>query len=55
MDEYIKKSDVIKIMEANSHLIRVFGVERKIIDAIMMGQDLADLETITIVEKGEQK
>lgn len=55
MDEYIKKSDVIKIMEANSHRVKIYGFDRKIIDAIPMGQDLADLKTITIDEKGEQK
>lgn len=55
MDEYIKKSDVIKIMEANSHLVKVYGAERKMIDAIMMGQDLADLKTIGIARKKGQK
>ena len=44
MAEYVKKSDVIKIMENNSHMIEVFGVKKK------MGCDFADLETVSIEE-----
>lgn len=29
MAEYVKKSDVIKIMEDNSYIMEVFGVKRK--------------------------
>ena len=35
----VKKSDVIKIMENNSHMIEVFGVKKKIIDGFAMGCD----------------
>ncbi len=29
MAEYVKRSDVIKIMEDNSNIMEVFGVKRK--------------------------
>lgn len=32
MAEYVKKSDIIKIMENNSHMIEVFGVNGQKID-----------------------
>ena len=48
MAEYVKKSDVIKIMENNSHMIEVFGVKKKIIDGFAMGCDFEDLETVSI-------
>jgi hypothetical protein len=50
MAEYVKKSDVIKIMENNSHMIEVFGVKKKIIDGFAMGCDFEDLETVDIDE-----
>lgn len=48
MSEYIKKSDVIKSMESNSHIVEVFGTNRKMIDGMMMCYDIADMETIEI-------
>lgn len=48
MAEYVKKSDVIKIMENNSYMIEVFGVKKKMIDGFAMGCDFADLETVSI-------
>lgn len=36
MAEYIKKDDVIKIMENNSHIVEVFGTKKKMIDGMMM-------------------
>lgn len=32
MAEYVKKTDVIKIMEGNSYVVEVFGVKKKMID-----------------------
>ena len=50
MAEYVKKSDVIKIMENNSYMIEVFGVKKKMIDGFAMGCDFEDLETVSIEE-----
>ena len=50
MAEYVKKSDVIKIMENNSHMIEVFGVKQKMIDGFAMCCAFADLETVSIEE-----
>lgn len=50
MTEYVKRSDVIKIMENNSHMIEVFGVKKKMIDGFAMGCDFEDLETVSIEE-----
>lgn len=50
MAEYVKKSDIIKIMENNSHMIEVFGVKNKMIDGFAMCCDFADLETVDIDE-----
>ena len=36
MTEYVKKSDVIKIMEDNSYVVEVFGVKKKMIDGFAM-------------------
>lgn len=55
MAEYVKKSDVIKIMENNSHMIEVFGVKKKMIDAFAMCCDFADLETVSIEEDDLEK
>lgn len=54
MAEYVKKSDVIKIMENNSHMIEVFGVKKKIIDGFAMGCDFEDLETVSIEEDDKE-
>lgn len=54
MAEYVKKSDVIKIMENNSHMIEVFGVKKKMIDGFAMGCDFADLETVSIEEDDKE-
>lgn len=51
MAEYIKKSDVIKSMENNSHMMEVFGVQRKMIDGIMLCYDIADMKTIDYEEE----
>ena len=48
MAEYVKKSDVIKIMENNSYMIEVFGVKKKMIDGFAMGCDFADLKIVEI-------
>lgn len=48
MAEYVKKSDVIKIMENNSHMIEVFGVKKKMIDGFAMCCDFADLKIVEI-------
>lgn len=50
MAEYVKKSDVIKIMENNSCIMEVFGVKKKMIDGLAMCWDFADLETVDIDE-----
>ena len=54
MAEYVKKSDVIKIMENNSHMIEVFGIKKKIIDGFAMGCDFEDLETVSIEEDDKE-
>jgi hypothetical protein len=54
MAEYVKKPDVIKIMENNSHMIEVFGVKKKIIDGFAMGCDFEDLETVSIEEDDKE-
>ena len=41
MAEYVKKSDVIKIMEDNSYIMEVFGVKKKMIDGFAMCCDFA--------------
>ena len=46
MAEYVKKSDVIKIMENNSHMIEVFGIKKKIIDGFAMGCDFEVLDPV---------
>lgn len=51
MAEYIKKDDVIKIMENNSHIVEVFGTKKKMIDGMMMCCDLVDLKVIEIDDK----
>lgn len=38
MAEYVKKSDVIKIMEDNSYIMEVFGVKKKMIDGFAILQ-----------------
>ena len=53
MAEYVKKSDVIKIMENNSHMIEVFGVKKKMIDGFAMGCDFADLKIVEIDDEEE--
>lgn len=54
MAEYVKKSDIIKIMENNSHMIEVFGVKKKMIDVFAMCCDFADLETVDIDEDDKE-
>ena len=46
--EYVKKSDVIKIMEDNSYIMEVFGVKKKMIDGFAMCCDFADLKIVEI-------
>lgn len=50
MAEYVKKSDIIKIMENNSYMIEVFGVKKKMIDGFAMCCDFVDLEPVEIDE-----
>lgn len=53
MAEYVKKSDVIKIMENNSYMIEVFEVKKKMIDGFAMGCDFADLKIVEIDDEEE--
>ena len=53
MAEYVKKSDVIKIMEDNSYIMEVFGVKKKMIDGFAMGCDFADLKIVEIDDEEE--
>lgn len=53
MAEYVKKSDVIKIMDNNSYMIEVFGVKKKMIDGFAMGCDFADLKIVEIDDEEE--
>ena len=53
MAEYVKKSDVIKIMENNSYMIEVFGVKKKMIDGFAMGCDFSDLKIFDIDDEEE--
>ena len=53
MAEYVKKSDIIKIMENNSYMIEVFGVKKKMIDGFAMGCDFADLKIVEIDDEEE--
>lgn len=53
MAEYVKKSDIIKIMENNSHMIEVFGVKKKMIDGFAMCCDFADLKIVEIDDEEE--
>ena len=48
MAEYVKKSDVIKIMEDYSYIMEVFGVKKKMIDGFAMCCDFADLKIVEI-------
>ena len=54
MAEYVKKSDIIKIMENNSNMIEVFGVKKKMIDGFAMCCDFTDLETVDIDEDDKE-
>ena len=53
MAEYVKKSDVIKIMEDNSHIMEVFGVKKKMIDAFAKSCDFTDLKIVEIDDEEE--
>ena len=53
MAEYVKKSDGIKIMEDNSHIIEVFGVKKKMIDGLAMCWDFVDLKIVEIDDEEE--
>lgn len=53
MAEYVKKSDVIKIMEDNSCIMEVFGTKKKMIDVFEMCCDFADLKIVEIDDKEE--
>lgn len=48
MAEYVKKSDIIKIMENNSHMIEVFGVKKKMIDGFA---NVRNAEHLLLVKK----
>lgn len=48
MAEYVKKSDVIKIMDDNSCIMEVFGTKKKMIDGFAMCCDFADLKIVEI-------
>lgn len=53
MTEYVKRSDVIKIMEDNSYVMEVFGVKKKMIDGFAMCCDFADLKIVEIDDEEE--
>ena len=53
MAEYVKKSDVIKIMEDNSYTMEVFGVKKKMIDGFAMCWDFVDLKIVEIDDEEE--
>ena len=53
MAEYVKKSDIIKIMEDNSYIMEVFGVKKKMIDGFAMCCDFADLKIVEIDDEEE--
>lgn len=55
MAEYVKKSDVIKIMEDNSYIMEVFGVKKKMIDGFAMCCDFADLKIVEIDDEEENQ
>lgn len=55
MAEYVKRSDVIKIMEDNSHIMDVFGVKKKMIDGFAMCCDFADLKIVEIDDEEENQ
>ena len=46
MGRLIREDDVIKAMEDNSVMVEVFGKKRKMIDAMMMCCDVADMPTV---------
>jgi hypothetical protein len=49
MSDLISRDAVIKAMENNSHMVEVFGTKIKMIDAMMMCCEIADLPTIKAV------
>lgn len=53
MAEYVKKSDVIKIMEDNSCIMEVFGTKKKMIDGFAMCCDFSDLKIVEIDDEDE--
>ena len=53
MAEYVKKSDVIKIMEDNSCIMEVFGVKKKMSDGFAMCCEFADLNIVEIDDEDE--
>ena len=53
MAEYVKRSDVIKIMEDNSYIMEVFGAKKKMIDGPAMRWDFADLKIVEIDDEEE--
>lgn len=50
MGRLLREEDVIKAMEDNSVMVEVFGKKRKMIDAMMMCCDIADMPTAYDVE-----
>lgn len=50
MERLFREEDVIKAMEDNSVMVEVFGKKRKMIDAMMMCCDIADMPTAFNVE-----
>ena len=49
-DKYIKESDLFKSMENNSHMVEVFGKQRKMIDGMLLTYDIAEFERLNIEE-----
>ena len=55
MAEYVKRSDVIKIIEDNSYIMEAYGVKKKMIDVFAMYCDFANLKIVEIDDEEEKK
>ena len=53
MAEYVKRSDVIKIIEDNSYIMEAYGVKKKKIDVFAMYCDFANLKIVEIDDEEE--
>ena len=53
MAEYVKRSDVIKIIEDNSYIMEAYGVKKNMIDVFAMYCDFANLKIVEIDDEEE--